>query len=443
MSSPPVLKQSAVWLAVTGRLHGDAFGALKRNTFRHSVLHPVGMPTWRPGKIEDRGSPDETIQWRKKVRFRRRAPGPRPKPRAPAALIAFQSQGRPAWTPRDYAALAREGFAKNAIVYRSVQDDRRGRGLGAAASSTRATAERDRHPLLALLARPNRRQAGADFREALYGYLLVAGNAYVEAVAADDLAAGGLVRELHALRPDRMKVMPGADGWPEAYEYTVGGRTVRFADPGDAVSRRSCICRSSTRSSDHYGFAPIEAAAVALDVHNAAGAWNKALLDNSARPSGALVYQAKDGGNLSAEQFERLKAELETELRRRRPCRPAAAPRRRARLEGDGAVAEGHGLHGGQERRRPRDRARLRRAADAPRHSRRQHLFELPGGQPRLLARHRAAAGRPRHRGARRLAGAGLRRAGELRLALRRRPGRRALRSSARRSGRGSPRRIS
>ena len=50
---------------------------------------------------------------------------------------------------------------------------------------------------------------------------------------------------------------------------------------------------------------------MALDIHNAAGAWNKALLDNSARPSGALVYQAKDGGNLTSEQYERLKAELE------------------------------------------------------------------------------------------------------------------------------------
>ncbi len=41
----------------------------------------------------------------------------------------------------------------------------------------------------------------------------------------------------------------------------------------------------------------------APDTHNAAGAWNKALLYNSARPSGALVYQAKEGGNLSQEQF--------------------------------------------------------------------------------------------------------------------------------------------
>jgi hypothetical protein len=60
---------------------------------------------------------------------------------------------------------------------------------------------------------------------------------------------------------------------------------------------------------DHYGFPPLEAAAFAVDVHNASGAWNKALLDNAARPSGALVYGA--GQPLSAEQFDRLKANLQ------------------------------------------------------------------------------------------------------------------------------------
>ncbi len=50
----------------------------------------------------------------------------------------------------------------------------------------------------------------------------------------------GTLRELHALRPDRMKVVPGADGWPEAYEYTVAGRSVRFAQAGRDAAR-SCI----------------------------------------------------------------------------------------------------------------------------------------------------------------------------------------------------------
>jgi len=56
---------------------------------------------------------------------------------------------------------------------------------------------------------------------------------------------------------------------------------------------------------------PIEAAATAIDTHNAASRWNKALLDNSARPSGALVYASRDG-NLTSEQYDRLKRELES-----------------------------------------------------------------------------------------------------------------------------------
>jgi HK97 family phage portal protein len=86
---------------------------------------------------------------------------------------------------------------------------------------------------------------------------------------------------------------------------------VRFADPGDGTLPPILQLRFFHPLDDHYGFAPIEAAAVALDIHNAASAWNKALLDNSARPSGALVYAARNGGNLSAEQYARLKGELE------------------------------------------------------------------------------------------------------------------------------------
>jgi HK97 family phage portal protein len=58
---------------------------------------------------------------------------------------------------------------------------------------------------------------------------------------------------------------------------------------------------------DHYGMSPIEAAAVAIDTHNAAAGWNKALLDNAARPSGALVYAGADGAVLTGAQHERIK----------------------------------------------------------------------------------------------------------------------------------------
>jgi HK97 family phage portal protein len=104
--------------------------------------------------------------------------------------------------------------------------------------------------------------------------------------------------------------VPGPGGWPAAFDYTAGTRTVRIA--GEAVPGVARILHVKLFHplSDHYGLSPIEAAASAIDIHNATSRWNKALLDNSARPSGALVYTARDG-NLTAEQYDRLKAELE------------------------------------------------------------------------------------------------------------------------------------
>ncbi len=229
---------------------------------------------------------------------------PNKKASATGPLIAFQSLRQPVWTPRDYQAFAREGFMQNAIVYRCV------RMIAEAAASVplllyAGDDEIAEHPLLRLVSRPNPLQAGPDHFESFYGHLLVSGNAYLEAVAID-----GDVREVHALRPDRMKVIPGPDGWPEAYDYTVGGRTIRIAtDPVSGV-RPILHMRLFHPDNDHYGLSPFEAAASAIDLHNTAAQWNKALLDNSARPSGALVYTARDG-NLSAEHYERLKSELE------------------------------------------------------------------------------------------------------------------------------------
>lgn len=237
--------------------------------------------------------------------LRRKAP--EEKTSRAGAMIALHQAGRPVWTPRDYAALAREGFLKNAVVFRCV------RLIAEAAGSVplliyKDGRELDEHPLLRLLARPNPRQSGAAFLETLIGHLLVAGNAYSEAAIMD-----GVPRELHALRPDRMKVVPGPDGWPEAYDYSVGAETVRFRQDVNTVSPILHLAFFHPLD-DHYGLSPLEAAAQALDVHNAASNWNKALLDNAARPSGALVYSGPDGANLSDDQFERLKDELESQF---------------------------------------------------------------------------------------------------------------------------------
>jgi HK97 family phage portal protein len=223
-----------------------------------------------------------------------------------ARLVHLESGGRARWTPRDYTALSREGYGKNAIVHRAVRLIAESVG-GLTFLLYEGDAEHAQHPLLDLLARPNPRQDGASFLEAVTAHLLLAGNAYIEAVTLD-----GAVRELYALRPDRMKVVPGPDGWPEAYDYNIGARSLRFTQAGELPP----ILHLSLFNplDDHYGLAPIEAAAVAVDTHNAAAKWNKSLLDNAARPSGALVYAGPDGQVLADQQFERLRAELDRQF---------------------------------------------------------------------------------------------------------------------------------
>lgn len=223
---------------------------------------------------------------------------PETKRSATAALVALHQVGLPQWTPRSYESLAREGFASNAVGYRAV------RMIAEAAASLpwlvyEGLREVSDHPLLGLMAQPNPGQPGREFAEQLYGFLLVSGNAYVEKVEID-----GAPRELHALRPDRVKAVASANGWAEAYDYSVNGQSVRLPRAG------VLHLRLFNPLNDYYGLSPLDAALRAIDTHNAASAWNKAMLDNSARPSGALVYAAADG-QLTAEQFDRLKRELE------------------------------------------------------------------------------------------------------------------------------------
>jgi HK97 family phage portal protein len=237
--------------------------------------------------------------------FLRRMAPPEVKASRARSLIALTTAGRPQWTPRDYESLAREGFAKNPIAYRCI------RLLAEATASVPLVVHEQgvrapEHPVARLLARPNREQAGVDLIEMFVGALQTSGNGYLEAASGDS----GYIAELYALRPDRMAVVPGRQGWPMAYDYTVGDQASRFL-PDETGWMPILHLKLLNPTNDYYGASPLEAAAFAIDVHNASGAWNKALLDNAARPSGALVYRSQDGSDrLSSQQFEDLKAQL-------------------------------------------------------------------------------------------------------------------------------------
>jgi len=226
-------------------------------------------------------------------------------------VLSISSPGQPRWTPRRYDRLAEEGYRRNVIAFRCI------RAIAQAAAAMpvllyEGTRELQQHPLLALLQQPNPQQGKAQLLEALYAYYLITGNAYVEAVRVD---ASSAPRELWVLRPDRVKVVPGAQGVPAAYEYSAGGRQVRWL--ADALTGQSDVLhfKGFHPLDDWYGQGPLEAALQSIDQHNQASSWNQSLLQNAARPSGALVYAPKEGpALLSEEQFARLKQELEEQI---------------------------------------------------------------------------------------------------------------------------------
>jgi HK97 family phage portal protein len=191
--------------------------------------------------------------------------------------------------PRHYEAQMREGYLSNAIAQRAVRLIAEGLASAPLSASDARALE---------LVRAT--SAGQALMETVATHLLLHGNAYVEILSGND----GRPAELFALRPERMTIEADMRGWPVAFVYKAGEVASRL--PADNVIH----IRSIHPLDDHYGLGCLGAASGAVATHNAATKWNKALLDNAARPSGALVYDMGESGTLNGEQYARLKEEL-------------------------------------------------------------------------------------------------------------------------------------
>ncbi|WP_313395064.1 phage portal protein [Sphingobium yanoikuyae] len=204
--------------------------------------------------------------------------------------------------PASYEAQLRAGVIGNPVAQRAMRLV--SEGAGACALKVGGVDGGAAARIGALVARAS---AGQGLIETLASHVLLHGNGYVQVIAGAD----GMPAELFALRPERVSVEADARGWPAAYLYRVGESVTRLS-PEDGAGRTSLLhIRALHPLDDHYGLGCVGAAAGAVAIHNAATVWNKALLDNAARPSGAMVYAPGDGSVLSPEQFERVRREME------------------------------------------------------------------------------------------------------------------------------------
>ena len=213
------------------------------------------------------------------------------------ALLRGWSSWNSGEFPRSYEDRVRDGYLSNPVAQRAVRLVSEGVGGAPIEASD-----------MAVMRLVIAKSAGQGLLETVAMQLLLHGNAFVQILT----GAAGEPVELFALRPERVTIESDARGWPLAFLYKAGNATMRIAAE-DSSGRPAMIhIKTPHPLDDHYGLGCLGAAAGAVAIHNAATKWNKALLDNAARPSGAMVYEpGEPGAALSAEQFERLRSELD------------------------------------------------------------------------------------------------------------------------------------
>ncbi|MFN3591580.1 MAG: phage portal protein [Thermaurantiacus sp.] len=195
--------------------------------------------------------------------------------------------------PAGYEAQVREAFGRNAIAQRAV------RLVAESAGSAPVTTAEGGHPALSLL--------DPMLLETVATHLLLHGNSWIET----GLDLSGRPVALWTLRPERVRPDLDADGWPQAWLYRVGARDIRYPAEGDAQRPGLLHLKTVNPLDDHLGAGCLGAAIEPVAMLNAAARWNRSLISNAARPSGAIVHEGKAGVPLSAEQFDRLRDEIE------------------------------------------------------------------------------------------------------------------------------------
>lgn len=253
--------------------------------------------------------------------FRRKESAPA-RERKSASYFFPLGVGRAGLSGAGYNLLASEGYGQNVVAFACVNMIAK-----AVASVDWQLYQKSKggkvekvedSDLLKLIENPNPAQSGREFLRELTSYHQLCGNAYVYGVGIDANANRPKPPgQLQLLNPGKMKVVEGSGIFPKQYEYRPDLKDATVF-PVDFVTGRSAVLHLKTFHplNAWYGFSPLEAAALGVDIHNDGQKWNKGLIANGARPSGALVVKNADGtsSELSEDQYERLRSMMDEQF---------------------------------------------------------------------------------------------------------------------------------
>lgn len=226
-------------------------------------------------------------------RFFSRAPSPvQPAQDAVLGVLPFGSKA-PQWSKWDSKKAIEEGYQASPWVYAAVK-----RRVDAVASVPWVVERRtkdgwevdDSHELNRLLHQPNERMSWEELISLTVTQLDLSGNAFWHEVK----LSSGRVQEVWPIAPWRVAIIPSATG------LTVGGYTL--TDTSQTIAAGDMVhIRYTNPDGGWYGQSPLQAVGKAVDVDNAAAAWQKVSMQNRGVPDG--VFQADDP-HMTPEQFE-------------------------------------------------------------------------------------------------------------------------------------------
>lgn len=211
---------------------------------------------------------------------------------APILIQSFQD-GRAALPDSKYETFAREGYAKNELVYACIEELSTSAAEPSMQVRRRGEWRKEGEPVLDLLNRPNPFMDRFEFWATVIMHRSIAGNAYALKVR----SGSGRPVELWLMRPDRVKVIPSKANYIARYEYDTGDGAV-------AIPVEDVIHFKTRNPIDQfYGMPPLMAAAARVDIDNYMRDFVKKYFQSAGVPAGLLNVK----GNLEPGSKDEIK----------------------------------------------------------------------------------------------------------------------------------------
>lgn len=207
------------------------------------------------------------------------------------------------WTSRSYAKQAEEFYIRNVIVSACIKSIADNIASIPVFLTNDQNAVIENHQLLDLLKTPNPNCDYAEFVTSFISYYLLSGDAFI--IKSPIESRNTL--ELWNVRPDFICPKINTDGTVAGFEYRSGEMQKYF--PADMAAGFSPVgwMKNFNPIDPYKGCPQVQHAAMAADVHNEIGRWNKATMENDARPAGALTVET----TLSDSDFAKIKKEMD------------------------------------------------------------------------------------------------------------------------------------